>query len=198
MSDLHAIDFSLVPIAQAALPALDRPESADAYPTTIKAEHVPVKKSIGDWMLFRGISTVRRRLFGDDLQQAIAPEIKTARLAEPARAAFAEMIDSTVKEKFPALPTKFSALLAGSYAAKFRTTILESLRQQRDTFAADLAAAKAPHQAITDILAAMKALDDQSSKSVGEIILMAQQETGAPLVEGEQTPAAPLQEFTAA
>jgi len=179
MTDLHSIDFDLAPTAAAASPALATAEPTEAYPLTIKAEHVPVKKSFGDWMLFRGLNSVRRRVFGDDLQQTIAPEIKTKRLpVETTRAALLEMAGAAVRERFPEQPTKFAASLATAYAGKFRQSILERLRQQRDEFTMANAQRQGPHDTITTILAAMKALDEQSSQSVAEIILMAQQETG--------------------
>ncbi|MEP6669184.1 MAG: dynamin family protein [Chthoniobacter sp.] len=207
MTDLHAIDFPLAPIALACTRALDTAEPADAYAMAIKEEHVPVKKSFADWILFRGIATVRRRLFGEDLSQPIAPEIKAKRLpAEPTGAAFVEMATATVQEKFPELPARYAANLATAYAAQFRQAILERLRAQRDEFAAAHAERQAPCDTITAILGAMKALDEQSSKAVGEIILMAQQETGETLevpghpaaLEGEPAPTGALQEYSAA
>jgi GTPase SAR1 family protein len=207
MSDLYAIDFDLGSVARDAASALDVQESGEAYRTAIKDEAVPVKKTISDWLLFRGIATVRRRLFGEKLEQAIAPELKQKRLPDTTRAAFQQMIDGTVHAKFPELPAKFSERLATGYVAKFRTVIIERLRQQRDQFAMALAERQGPHDTIGAILAAMKELDEQSSKSVAEIILMAQQETGMPLAtngnkaavlpEGELTPGA-LQDRSAA
>lgn len=182
MTDLHAIDFSLPPSATAAAAALNTAEPADAYPLEIKGEHVPVKKSFGDWILFRGLATVRRRVFGEDLQQTIAPEIKAKRLpAETTRAALLEMATAAVRERFPEHPAKFASSLAAGYAGKFRQSILERLRQQRDEFYMANAQRQGPHDTITAILNAMRALDEQSSKSVAEIILMAQQETGETL-----------------
>ncbi|MDR3405738.1 MAG: dynamin family protein [Chthoniobacter sp.] len=207
MTDLHAIDFPLAPISLAAARALDTAEPADPYAMALKEEHVPVKKTFADWILFRGLATVRRRLFGEDLSQPIPPEIKTKRLpADTTRAALVETLTATVQEKFPELPAKYSTTLATAYAAKFRQIILERLRAQRDEFAAAHAQRQAPCDTITAILGAMKALDEQSSKAVGEIILMAQQETGETLevpgtpaaLEGEPAPAGALQEYSAA
>jgi GTPase SAR1 family protein len=184
MSDLHSIEFNLGHIGLAALPALDVAESATAYQTTVREEHIPVKKSFADWLLFRSMTTVRRRLFGEQLQQTIAPDIKQKRLSDTARTAFLQMIDVTVKERFPALPGNYSAGLTTSYVAKFRDAILQELRKRRDQFAADFAARQAPYETITSIFSSMKELADQSSKAVGEIIVMAQQETGMPLDVG--------------
>jgi hypothetical protein len=200
MNDLHAIGFDLGQVAQDAASALDGAEAGEPYRMAIKEEHVPVKKTVGDWLLFRGIATVRRRLFGEKLEQTIAPELKQKRLPENAREAFQQMIGSVVKEKFPELPAKFSERLGAAYVAKFRSVILERLRQQKDQFTMALAERQGPHDTIGAILAAMKELDEQSSKSVAEILVMAQQETGMPLgengnkaatlPEGELTPAA--------
>lgn len=182
MTDLHAIDFALTPSATAAGPALNAAEPTEAYPLEIKSEHLPVKKSFGDWILFRGLANVRRRVFGDDLQQTIAPEVKVKRLpVETTRAALLEMATAAVRERFPEQPAKFAASIATAYAGKFRQSIIERLRAQRDEFAMANAQRQGPHDTITAILSAMKALDEQSSKSVAEIILMAQQETGETL-----------------
>jgi hypothetical protein len=182
MTDLHSIDFSLVPSATAAASALNIAEPADAYPLEIKGDLIPVKKSFGDWMLFRGVATVRRRVFGDDLQQTIAPEIKQKRLpVETSRAALLEIATAAVRDRFPEQPVKFAASMANAYASKFRQSMIERLRKQRDEFAMANAQRQGPHDTIAGILSAMKALDEQSSKSVSEIILMAQQETGETL-----------------
>lgn len=182
MTDLHAIDFELAPTAATAASALAATEPADAYSLAIQAEHVPVKKSFGDWMLFRGLNSIRRRVFGEDLALPIAPEIKAKRLpVETTRAALLEMAAAAVHERFPDQPAKFAASLGAAYAGKFRQQILERLRLQRDEFSMANAQRQGPHDGITTILNAMKALDEQSSKSVAEIILMAQQETGETL-----------------
>jgi hypothetical protein len=195
MTDLHAIEFALAPVAQAAAGALITGESAEAYLMTIDAEHVPVKKSFGDWMLFRKLASVRRRLFGEDFKQAIAPEVKTKRLPEQARTFFVTHLEGAVHQKFPVLPAQYSESLVSAYATKFRSAILEQLRGQRDEFEKEHAARRAPHDTITAILAAMKELDDQSSKAVAEIILMAQQDPATaalpqPAPEGEAVPSA--------
>jgi hypothetical protein len=188
MSDLHTIDFNLGLIGLAALPALDVQESTALYQMTIDEEHVPVKKSFADWLLFRGAATVRRRLFGEQRDQTIAPELKQKRLPDTARVAFLQMIDGAVSAKFPSLPSKYAAGLATNYVKKFQDSILTEQRQRRDQFAADYDARKGPFDAITTIVESMKELTEQSSKVVGEILVMAQQETGTPLDVGSAAP----------
>jgi hypothetical protein len=204
MSDLHAIDFNLGLIGLAALPALDVQESTAAYQMAVQEEHIPVKKSFSDWLLFRGVATVRRRLFGEQKEQTIAPELKQKRLPDTARVAFLQMIDGAVSAKFPTLPSKYAASLATTYVAKFRDAVLTELRQRRDQFAADYDNRKGPFEAINAIVDSMKELTEQSSKVVGEILVMAQQETGTPLdvgataPEGELTVTTPFPDQSAA
>jgi hypothetical protein len=205
MNDLHAIDFNLGLIGLAALPALDVQESPAAYQMAINEEHVPVKKSFADWLLFRGAATVRRRLFGEQKEQTIAPELKQKRLPDTARVAFLQMIDGAVSAKFPSLPSKYAGNLATSYVKKFQDAMLTELRQRRDQLAADYDARKGPFDAITTIVESMKELTEQSSKVVGEILVMAQQETGTPLEvgaignpDGELSGATSLQDRSAA
>ncbi|HEY3898706.1 MAG TPA: dynamin family protein [Chthoniobacter sp.] len=204
MSDLHAIDFNLGLTGLAALPALDVQESTAAYQMAIDEEHVPVKKSFADWVLFRGVATVRRRLFGEQKEQVIAPELKQKRLPDTARVAFLQMIDRAASAKFPSLPSKYAASLATNYVKKFQDAVLTELRQRRDQFAADYDNRKGPFEAINSIVESMKELTEQSSKVVGEILVMAQQETGMPLdvgstaPEGELTVATPFPDQSAA
>jgi len=203
MTDLHAIDFQLFPIGQAASSTLDTTEPTDHYRAALKSDDLPVKKSFGDWILFRGLGTVRRRLFGEALDQPITPEQKQKRLPEHSRAALERQLQDTVKEKFPTLPAKYSDILAAAYVAKFRTTTLEHLRKQKGFFGTAHAASQAPYNTISAILEAMKALDEQSSKTVADILVMAQQETGLPLnpaaaPEGELATSASLADRSAA
>ena len=44
--------------------ALDAPHEAAPYAFTLPHDTLPVRKTFADWLLFRGIKTVRRRLFG--------------------------------------------------------------------------------------------------------------------------------------
>jgi len=189
MHDLHSIEFDLGQIGQAALPALDVQEARGAYKMVVQEEQVPVKKSFADWMLFRKVATVRRRLFGEQMEQAIAPAMKQKRLTENTRNAFGQMADAAVKEKFPMLPARFSENLATAYVAKFRSTILEQLQRRRNEYSAAYSERQKPYETISSILTSMKELADQSSKAVGEIIVMAQQETGMPLeIAGAESP----------
>jgi energy-coupling factor transporter ATP-binding protein EcfA2 len=183
MDDLHLAGFKLAGAASEAMPALDEPGSEAAYLTGINQDAIPVKKTFADWLLFRRIQTVRRRLFGKDSAQAIPAAIKQKRLPETAREAFHQMIDNALKEKFPSLPTRHSEALLSLYVTKFRDVLLEQLRQHREGFAAERAALEAPFEANQKIIAATRELGDEAARVMVEIDAMSQAETVRPLAQ---------------
>ncbi len=198
MTDLHTAGFDLGLVGRAVSSALDGQEAIDSYRTMIKGEDVPVRKSFADWLLFRRGATVRRRVFGAQLTQEIAAEVKKKRLPETTKAAFLGMIESTIKERFPLLPAKFSDMLTADYVTKFRGEVLDRLRQQREQLVKAHAELQAPFDVNASILASMRELDGQASKVADEIIPMAQRgKVVVPLNSGEGK-AAPLDEGKAA
>jgi len=181
MSDLHLAGFKLTPAAETARLALDERGSEAAYLTAIKQEDVPVRKSFADWLLFRRIHTVRQRLFGLNSAQAIPAEIKDQRLPEAARGALVRMIDDTVKEKFPALPGRYSESLIANYVAKFDETVLEQLRALRETLAKERAERQAPFDINQQILTSLDELKAQAATVLTEIDGMMHREVPHPL-----------------
>ncbi len=181
MTDLHQAGFDLAQAGQAAWSTLNRQEGIDPYNTAIKSEEIPVRKSFGDWMLFRRIGTVRQRLFGIDLTQEIAPDVKEKRLPETTKTALIHTIESTIAEKFPFLPAKFSDTLAADYVAKFRDEVIARLRKQKEQLEKAHAELQAPYDANASILTSVRDLDEQASKVAGEILPMAQQGKFPPL-----------------
>jgi hypothetical protein len=200
MSDLHLAGFKLAPVAETARLALNNRGSDTGYFLTVEQDEIPVRKSLADWFLFRRIQTVRRRLFGPDSTQAIAPEIKTQRLPEPARLALTQMIERAVKEKFPALPASYSESLLTSYITKFCGEISEGLRVLRDTLATERAGHQGPYVVNQEILSAVEGLKAQAAQISTEIDGMRQRElpSTAPGPEAEvvESPR-PLERFEA-
>lgn len=196
MTDLHTVGFNLGRIAQAALPGLDRREATEPYHLTFGPDDVPVRKSFADWLLFRGAATVRRRLFGEDLAQEIAPELKAKRLPQSSREVLENTIDTVTKEKFATLPGKYSEELLAAYIAKFRTDLLDSLRQHREQLAKDRAARKAPFESNAAALAALDELSQQATKVAADIRELAKKENALPLDdETEGSLLSPVAEF---
>ncbi|MEA3207980.1 MAG: hypothetical protein QOE70_1037 [Chthoniobacter sp.] len=187
MADLHEVSFSLAPSAQAALPKLNEKDPAEAYQTTLRIEDVPVRKSFADWLLFRGMATVRRRLFGEDLAQEIAPEVKQKRLADAARAAFSRVIDSVVNERLPLLPGRFAEKSLAGYIAQFRGDVLDRLRQGREQMVRERADRQSPFEVNTSILNSVEELNQHAGKVAAELELLAEQENALPLSGGGAT-----------
>jgi hypothetical protein len=193
MTDLHAIGFNLGKIAQSALPGLDRREATEPYQMTFGSDDVPVRKSFADWLLFRGAATVRRRLFGEDLAQEIPSEIKAKRLPQSSREILEQTIDTIAKEKFATLPGKYSDELLATYIAKFRATLLENLRQQRDYLTKERADRQTPFEANARTLSSLEKLNETAKQVAADIRALAKKENALPLGdEFEEAPAAPL------
>jgi hypothetical protein len=164
MNDLHTVGFSLAPVAEAAASELKTADDAGGYAFTIKSDELPVRKSFTDWLLFRKVATVRRRLFGEDLAQEIAPELKLKRLPETSRAALEKLIDDTVQSRFPILPEKFAATLLERYVEKFVAQLLQRFREVGEQLREERASLQAPLDAITRIFASQEALQETANR----------------------------------
>ena len=199
MSDLHSIGFSLRQVSEAALPVLEERETPEPYRMKLGADDVPVKKTIGDWLLFRGAATVRRRLFGEDTTQEIAPEVKAARLPQTTCDALLKKIDAITQEKFSALPGKYSDSLLTGYVAKFRAELLENLNRHREQLVKERADRLAPFESNTRTLAALDALNVQAKSVAADIYELAQMENALPLTgDKDEAPAPPAADLVSA
>src|SRR4030095_13603272 len=158
MGYLHAVGFDLGPSAKAAMPALNPDDALSSYRMEIDLSTIPVRKSIGDWLLFRKIATVRRRLFGEDLAQEIAPEVKQKRLPALSRAAFEQAQERAVTPKFYALPAKYGQGVLFEYFGKFRISVLVGLQKWCGELEPERAARQTPFDANTQLLATLEEL----------------------------------------
>ncbi len=179
MTDLYAVGFNLGSVAPAAMPALGEPENLSPYEFGLDAERIPVRKFFADWVLFRKIATVRRRLFGADLDQPIEFRIKQKRLVESSKEALFSMIDETLREKLAALPVQYSEALMGGYVEKFATGVVEGLRRLRGEFIQQRVERQTPFDLNRQVLAAVEELSERTSAVLEELRLMAQNEAGS-------------------
>ena len=138
-----------------------------AYATAIKHEQVPVRKSFADWLLFRSAASVRRKFFGEQSEQELDPALKAKRLGEASREALRGVIDSTVQEKFPLLPGRFSERLVAGYVTKFREGVTRGLKELRATLEQQRTGLQTPFEANTRILASLATLDE-TAVAVGD------------------------------
>ena len=165
MQDLHDVGFPLAPIADAARPALDAPHDAAPYAFTLPHDSLPVRKKFADWLLFRGIKTVRRRLFGEKLDAEIAPEEKAKRLTEPTLDALHKHLDETLAKRLPSLPGKHADTLLGAYVEKFAAEIHSGLDALRARLTAERAGKQPPFDTNTRILASLATLHERTAQT---------------------------------
>ncbi|MEO7318322.1 MAG: GTPase domain-containing protein [Chthoniobacteraceae bacterium] len=163
VGDLLVAGFDVGPVADVARAALDEREATEPYATAVKLDQVPVKKTFGDWILFRSAASVRRRLFGENLESEIAPEMKAKRLMETSREALSGAIDEAVNGKFPLLPGRFSEKLLASYITKFRDGVVLGLEDLRTSLEKQRTNLQRPFDANIRILASLSALDETSA-----------------------------------
>lgn len=181
MTDLHAVGFDLAPAGQSAMGSLGAQDATEPYAHALSTDSVPVRRSIGDWFLFRGAGTVKRRLFGDDLAREIMPDEKQKRLAEPSRVALRAIADEAVRDKFPALPSAYSERLLNTYVEKFCQEVTGGLKRVREKLEAERAERQAPHEANTQVLAAVTTLNERVTTVSEQLNALAEKEGVPPL-----------------
>lgn len=179
VTDLNAAEVRLAPIAQPALAQLSEADAIEPYQMGIAQDAVPVRKSFLDWIAFRGIATVRRRLFGEDSTQEIAPELKLKRLPERSSTALVRMIDTTVEAKFPALPAQYSEGRMRAYVEKFCAEVLQALRRRREELVTQRADRQLPFVANAELFTAMQQLNEQAAKVATAVSALAERENAA-------------------
>ncbi|MDB6175396.1 MAG: hypothetical protein JWL59_4707 [Chthoniobacteraceae bacterium] len=179
MTDLYAVGFNLGSVIPAAEPALDEMETLAPYELWIDGTLVPVRKLFLDWLLFRKIASVKRRLFGENLEQPIEPVIKRKRLPELSKEVLFGLIDDNLKTKLPALPCQYADQLVTAYVEKFTAGVIEGLRQLRKEFVHQRGERQTPFDLNTLVLNSIEALTTRASTVLGELRAMAQNEAGA-------------------
>ena len=126
-------------------------------------------KSIGDWLLFRKLAAVRRRLFGDDLSNELSSETKRKRLTEPSRAALEQAIGNAIKSQFSTLPAKYGQGLLADYVGKFRTNVLVGLQKRRSELEAERAGHRTPFEVNAKLLESLREMREQTTLIAREL-----------------------------
>ncbi len=132
---LDRLDLKVEPIVEQVskkVLASARPPSSCAL--HISSEKIPVKKSIWDWLLFRGQSAVRRGLFGpkEDPERPISQATKRKRLAEPASEALHAITDTHLKKLFPDLPGEYCDHLLSEFIREFSAAVRERINEVKE------------------------------------------------------------------
>ena len=119
--------------AEAALDGLKANATVESPAPILSSEQIPVRRTVGDWLLMRSGGSVRRRLFGPSERPdaEIDVAMKEMRLGEPARDAIRDatrtQLDSMIDKLTELLPEQ----LVRGYAERFEVDIAERLEAAR-------------------------------------------------------------------
>ncbi|MEI6722615.1 MAG: hypothetical protein WCO67_17770, partial [Betaproteobacteria bacterium] len=152
-------------------------EELAAYRMSVAMETIPVRKSLADWLLFRGRAKVRQRLFGEDGNRGIAPIEKERRLAVNSRAEFERQWESTILARFPSKPVASATRLSESYITAAAENIRSGLRALRSQLAAERDARQAPFNVQAAILRSADELQNQAARVIHDLELLAEKES---------------------
>ncbi len=192
LADMQLAGFSPVNLSRSVLATLTADDDIAPYQSALSAEAVPVRKKFFDWIFFRSLSSVRRRLFGENGEKEVMPEEKTRRLAEESRAAFEAHIEDTMRARFPALPQKFSDSLAEGYIKRCVAEIAVELAGLAEHLRRERAARQAPYDVNAAIINAAADLSQQTNRVAMDLDLLAESELARFAVPAE--PAASMAE----
>jgi GTPase SAR1 family protein len=129
LADLQAVGLSMRETAEAALVGLKANATVESPAPILSSEQIPVRRSMGDWLLMRSGTAVRRRLFGPAEQPdaEIDVALKEARLGEPAREAIRDATMSQLDRMIDRLAEALPEQLVRGYAERFEQEITQRL-----------------------------------------------------------------------
>ncbi len=133
VSDLEALGLDLSRDGREALASLDTDSLVQAVHSPLESEQVPVKKSFLDWILFRGATTVQRRLLGppDHPSLRIASAIKARRLGQAAREAIRQALDRYEGNFFADTIRRVEHTVLGDYERETTDRMLAAIEKER-------------------------------------------------------------------
>ena len=164
-TDFQTSGFSLRECGERAITAVRAAENFAAYKMEVRTESLPVRRTFADWLLFRGRTKVRTRLFGEDGNRDIPPLEKEKRLQTDSRAEFENQWENAIRERFPAKPVAFSDKLADAYITGADENIRSTLRALRELLTSQRDSRQKPF----DIQAAMLRAADDLHEQAGRV-----------------------------
>ena len=157
----------LDPVVAAARATLgNSPAALHPAPFLIEPEVLKVQKSLWDWLAFRSLGAVRRRIFGapDALDNAVPLLTKEKRLGQEGRQALEERILGELSRRFPSEALRVADLEISRYIETYGKQLQDTLRAGRDKDAARKAALK---QRIEDNVEILRMLTEMTGQSTG-------------------------------
>jgi hypothetical protein len=181
VEDLNRIGVSLAAVSAAVRATPDKGEKVDPYLISIDLDAVPVKRSASDWLAFRGLSAVRRRLFGEDQKREIEVGLKQSRLPIKTRDALARMMEESVNQKLGSLPLKYAREITERYISIFRADLAEAIRERCEKLLETRAALQGEFDANAAVVNLMQKLNLAARKANSELETLAREENLGPL-----------------
>ena len=159
------LDELLAPVVAAARATLNKSESAlQVAPFHIDPEHLKVSKSLWDWLTFRSLAAVRRRIFGksDAMDRVVPTMVKEKRRGAAGKQALEERVISELSRQFPGEAVRVSDALLTAYADTLGKEMSDNLRAAKEKHAARKADLT---KRIQDNQAIRQKLDEVSSQA---------------------------------
>ena len=168
---LRRIGIDLDSIGRDLHKQVDRQALVVVPPTPVRSEHIPVRKGIVDWILFRSAQSVRRRLFGapDSPSRTIPVDVKSARLGDAAQTAIRERLTSYKRGFFADTVTRIQRDFLGAYCRGARDTVIGAMHDKRSDLKIMLQTVQSEQDTIRELLKPMEDLQKKSAKAQGAI-----------------------------
>jgi signal recognition particle receptor subunit beta len=137
-SSAVGLDELVGPVVAAARSTLAAQEPAlRAGPFKIEQEHLKVRRSLWDWLAFRSLAAVRRKVFGapDALDLAVPAPLKDKRLGAEGKQALKDFITSELSKQFPGEAVRLSETLLTQYVETLSQELGAKLQAGREKYA---------------------------------------------------------------
>jgi hypothetical protein len=137
-------------------------------PTPIRSEHIPVRKAVGDWILFRSTHAVRRKMFGpsDSPVRKIPKEVKSARLGEGALAAVRKRLNNYRRDFLADTQVRMQQDFLGAYCRTAMDVVIRSISEKKSELKERLEGSRGEQEVIREVLEPMDDLRRRSDKAM--------------------------------
>ncbi|KAA3615197.1 MAG: hypothetical protein DWQ01_00295 [Planctomycetota bacterium] len=195
--DLTAANIDLLAIGRKAMDQVDPYSGVSTAMPQMDTAEIPVRKSFWDWILFRGMAAVQRRVFGSPERPThrIPRQTKGKRMGSEAKVAIREQLDDFLDQFFPEAVERIADTLYGNYVAGAVDGIRRHLRsrvKENQTVLEQLATRLNEVAQVRSMLGALETASDRAQSEL-EGLSSHYGETDPELliqpVEGEDEPA---------
>jgi len=138
VGDVREIDFATTTLASEALQETAEERRDIAIDQLLVTDEIPVRKGFLDWILFRSLGTIRRRLFGTPRPlRTILRQEKHARLGERAHEVMKAKLDERARKYLGEVRHAVEASLLDRYVSLYTVRLEESLGRRAEELSAE-------------------------------------------------------------